>query len=119
MDQVLADYFAAWNEADPDARRDLLERSIGEEAELVDPAGRWRGVAGLSERIANYHAASPGNAVLPASGVDAHNGIERYAWKIVDPSGSELLAGIDVAERDATGRLQRIFMFHGLTPGPA
>jgi hypothetical protein len=51
--------------------------------------------------------------VVPASGVDQHNGIERYAWRIVDPNGNELMEGLDIAERDITGRLQRIVMFHG------
>ena len=116
---MLVDYFAAWNETDPDERSRLLRRSLSDEAELVDPTGRWRGVDGLSERIGNYHAAAPGTKVVPASGVDAHNGVERYAWKIVDPVGNEIMVGLDVAERDARGRLERIVMFHGPLPaGP-
>ena len=119
VDRVLADYFAAWNETDAGERAALLERSVAEDVELLDPRGRWRGVAGLSERIAGYHATAPGNTVVPASGVDVHNGIERYAWKIVDPSGTEVMAGLDVAERDHAGRLQRILMFHGVVPPEA
>jgi hypothetical protein len=116
VDRILLDYFAAWNETSADERAKLLERSIAEDAELIDPTGRWRGSAGLSERIANYHATAPGTTVVAATGVDMHNGIERYAWKIVDPSGTELMEGLDVAERDPDGRLQRIVMFHGPLP---
>ena len=36
---------------DGDERRRLLELSISDDAELVDPTGRWRGVEGFSERI--------------------------------------------------------------------
>jgi len=54
--------------------------------------------------------------VLPASGIDTHNGIERYAWKIVDRRGAEFMEGLDITERDADGRLQRIVMFHGTLP---
>lgn len=115
MDRVLVDYFAAWNEPNADERAELLERCVSDDAELIDPTGRWRGFAGISERIANYHAAAQGTIVVPASGVDVHNGIERYAWKIVDPSGKELMEGLDIAERGA-GRLQRIVMFHGPLP---
>jgi hypothetical protein len=61
--------------------------SLSGDAELIDPTGRWQGIAGLSDRIGNYHSSAPGTTVVPASGVDVHNGIERYAWKIVDPSG--------------------------------
>ena len=107
MDRVLVDYFAAWNETDRERRGDLLRRSVSNDAELIDPAGRWSGADGLCERIANYHAAAPGTTVVPASGIDTHNGIERYAWKIVDRGGTEVMEGLDITERDADGRLQR------------
>jgi hypothetical protein len=116
VDQTITDYFAAWNETNADERRRLLQRSINDDAELVDPTGRWRGVAGFSERIGSYHASAPGTVVVSASGVDAHNDVERYAWKIVDPAGNEIMEGLDVAERDRDGRLLRILMFHGPLP---
>ena len=116
MDQTLADYFAAWNETNADDRRQLLGRCLSDDVELIDPTGRWQGIAELSERIANYHSSTPGTTVVSASGVDEHNGIERYAWRIVDPSGTELMEGLDVAERDSAGRLRRIVMFHGPLP---
>jgi hypothetical protein len=116
VDRTLLDYFAAWNETNADERRQLLQRSVREDVELIDPTGRWQGFDGLSERIANYHAAAPGTAVMPASGVDAHNSVSRYAWKIVDPTGNDLMEGLDIAERDADGRLRRILMFHGPIP---
>jgi hypothetical protein len=116
MDQRLTDYFAAWNETDAEERGRLLQRSLSDDAELVDPTGRWRGVDGLSERIAHYHADAPGTKVLPSTGVDAHNDVERYGWRIVDPSGNEVMEGLDVAQRDRDGRLRRILMFHGALP---
>ena len=116
MDGTLLEYFAAWNETNADERRRLLQKCVSDDAELIDPTGRWRGFDGLSERIANYQAAAPGTAVMPSSGVDEHNGVERYAWKIVDPSGNELMEGLDVAERGPDGLLQRILMFHGPMP---
>jgi hypothetical protein len=116
VDRRLADYFAAWNETNADDRRQLLGRCVSDDVELIDPTGRWRGIPGLSERIDNYRSSAPGTTVVPASGVDEHNGIERYAWRIVGPSGAELMEGLDVAERDTAGRLQRIVMFHGPLP---
>jgi len=99
VDQVLAAYFAAWNEPDAEERSRLLERAVTDDAELIDPTGRWQGVDGLSERIARYHAAAPGTRVVPASGVDAHNGVTRYAWRIVDADDGHVMEGLDVAER--------------------
>jgi hypothetical protein len=117
VDSTLVAYFAAWNASDADERRELLAQSLSDDAELIDPTGRWQGIGGLSERSGNYQSGAPGTTVVPASGVDEHNGIERYAWRIVDPGGNELMEGLDVTERDGAGRLQRIVMFHGPLPG--
>ena len=54
---------------------------------------------------------------MQGSGVDRHNDVERYAWKIVDPAGNDIMEGLDVTERDGAGRLRRITMFHGPLPG--
>jgi hypothetical protein len=116
VDAVLADYFAAWNEPDDGERARLQQRSLSGEAELVDPTGRWHGVDGVSDRIARYHASAPGTKVVPGSGIDAHNDVERYAWRIVDSAGSAVMDGLDVAERDPDRRLRRIVMFHGPLP---
>lgn len=116
MDDAIATYFGAWNEQDPDKRRRMLERSVTDDAELVDPTGRWEGVAALTERIGRYQSAAPGTEVVIASGADAHNDVVRYAWRIVDQQGREVMEGIDVAERVDDGRLRRILMFHGPFP---
>jgi len=58
--ETITSYFAAWNETNADARRRLLERSISDDAELVDPTGRWRGIDGFSTRISNHHACRAG-----------------------------------------------------------
>jgi hypothetical protein len=119
VDDILATYFRAWNEHDPDERRRLLQRAVTEDAVLVDPTGRWEGAAGLADRIGRYHAAAPGTVVVTASDVDAHNHVVRYAWKIVDEHANEVVEGTDVAERSDDGRLRRILMFHGpLRPLP-
>lgn len=116
MDDAIATYFRAWNELDLDQRRRILERCVTDDAVLVDPTGRWQGVSGLAERIGRYQAAAPGTEVVTASGIDAHNDLVRYAWKIVDRQGHHVMEGIDVAERVDDGRLRRILMFHGPLP---
>jgi hypothetical protein len=116
VDNVIADYFAAWNEHDPDQRRRTLERCLSDDAVLVDPTGRWQGVAGLGERIGRYQSAAPNTEVVIASGLDTHNDLVRYAWKIISQHGDDVIEGIDVAERVDDGRLRRILMFHGPLP---
>jgi hypothetical protein len=116
MDEVVESYFAAWNERDAGRRRELLRQSVESDAELVDPTGRWQGVEGFVERIERYQSTAPGTRVVPASGIDAHNDVMRYAWMIVDPEGRSIIDGIDIAERTSGGRLRRIVMFHGPLP---
>jgi SnoaL-like domain len=116
MDEAISTYFAAWNEPDSDHRRRLLERSVTDDAELVDPTGRVRGIDRIAERIGRYQSAAAGTRVEPAGGVDAHNDVVRYAWTIVDAEDQEIMEGMDVAERGDDGRLKRILMFHGPLP---
>ncbi len=116
MDDAIATYFRAWNEQDAHQRRRLLERCLTDDAVLVDPTGRWEGVAGLVDRIGRYQSSAPETEVVTASGVDAHNDLVRYAWKIMDRQGDDIIEGIDVAERAGDGRLKRILMFHGPLP---
>jgi hypothetical protein len=70
------------------------------------------GGAHRAERIGRYRSAAPGTDVVTASGVDAHSDVVRYAWKIVDQKGRDVMKGIDVAERVDDERLKRIVMFH-------
>ncbi len=103
VDDALATYFRAWNEQDPEQRRRLLERSVTDDAVLVDPTGRWEGVPGLAERIGRYQSAAPDTEVVTASGVDAHNDLVRYAWKIVDRQGHESWRGSTLPSASMTG----------------
>lgn len=116
VDEVLAAYDAAWNEPDPAERGRQLERSLTEDAELVDPTGRYQGRRAVAERIGGFSDRFPGARVTITSGVDEHHGFARYCWRITAADGSTLLEGIDVVERNADGRLRRVVMFFGDQP---
>jgi hypothetical protein len=107
-------YFQAWNEPNVERRRALLARSVTPEVELIHPTfGRSRGIDALVEHIASYQEAMPGTEIVLTSGIDAHNQIARYTWQVVDAQGATVLAGLDVVEIAADGRLERILLFHG------
>ena len=117
LDDVLRAYDAAWNEPDQEARSQLLERSLTEDAELFDPtSGRFKGRDAINERIAGFSERFPGARLTLTSGVDEHNGFARYAWAINAADGSLILEGIDVVERDDDNRLRRVVMFFGPLP---
>lgn len=111
---MIEDYFAAWNEAGAQHRRELLDRSVSRDVELVHPTwGRSRGLDALVNHIESYRSAMPGTAVVLTSEIDGHNGVHRYAWAIVDDAGRTTLEGLDVVETAEDGRLSRILLFHG------
>jgi hypothetical protein len=118
LDGVLTAYDAAWNEPDGAERARLLARSLTEDAELVDPSGRFQGRQAVNERIAGFSERFPGARVTITSGVDEHHGFARYAWRISGPDGDRVLDGIDIVERGQDNRLRRVVMFFGpLPPG--
>ncbi len=115
LDDVLQAYDAAWNEPDAARRRRLLERSLTDDAELVDPTGRFKGRDAVQERITGFGDRFPGARVSITSGVDEHNGLARYAWTITAADGTTMLDGIDVVERAEDDR-RRVVMFFGPLP---
>ena len=58
----------------------------------------------------------PGTSVVLASGLDGHNDVLRYAWKIIDPRGEQVMEGVDVVDLAQDGRMARIVLFHGKLP---
>ena len=116
LDDVLAAYDAAWNESDAAERARLLARSLTEDAELVDPSGRFQGRQAVNERIAGFSDRFPGARVTITSGIDEHHGFARYAWTISAADGDAILEGIDIVERGEDNRLRRVVMFFGPLP---
>ena len=113
MDTVISAYDRAWNVSGLDERRQALEASLTDDCELVEPRGRFAGREAILERITGFAGRFPGARVDITTAVDEHNGVARYGWTIVDRDGALILDGIDVVERAADGRLQRVVMFFG------
>ncbi len=116
-EETVAAYAAAWNEADEDARRALLERSWTEDGVYIDPTGRAEGRSALVRHIGGFHARMPGNRIEMASGVDEHDGLLRFTWQMLGPDGVVALDGMDFGELDGDGRLKLIVGFFGPFPG--
>jgi len=111
--QIIDTYCAAWNELDPARRRNRLDSVWAIGATYTDPTVHASGVEELLAHIAKVIARRPGAKVVRTSAVDAHHGLARFAWRIVQADGSMLPEGIDFAEISAEGRIQRIMGFFG------
>jgi hypothetical protein len=110
--EVVEAYQAAWGVEEEESRRRLLEASLTEDAELVQPNGRSVGREAVTARIAGLSERWPGARVAVTSGIDEHHGFARYTWNLTR-SDSVILSGFDVGEIAPDGRLRRIVQFFG------
>ena len=113
IEDVIAEYSAAWSETDPAARMAMLARTVVEDVPYVDPGAQVTGLAALSDVIAGVQATFPGAVLLRTSAVDSHHDCIRFAWRFVDPEGTPLLEGIDVCTVDDDGRIASFTVFFG------
>ncbi|MGH2588606.1 MAG: nuclear transport factor 2 family protein [Dehalococcoidia bacterium] len=109
-------YFAMWNEPDATKRAALIERAWTSDSRYVDPMLEAQGHAALSEMVAGVHARFPGHRFRRQSGIDTHHDQIRFAWDLVAPDGTITVAGVDIGEVAADGRLRRITGFFGEVP---
>lgn len=112
VEEIVLTYVAAWAEIDEEKRRPLLEKSWEENGIYADPTGEAVGREALNHRIEGFHQQRfPGHRLLLTSGVDAHHGLFRFTWTMVNPEGNRIMEGVDFGEVGADGRLIRITGF--------
>ena len=107
-------YCDVWNEPDPAGRAALLEAVWAPGASYTDPSVHAASGDELLAHIAKVRERRPGARVLRTSAVDAHHGLARFAWHVVQADGVALPDGLDVAFISADGsRIERIIGFFG------
>jgi hypothetical protein len=117
MSDLLENYLACWNAADPADRRALLAQHWTEEATYVDPLVDVHGRDALDATIAGVHAQFPGFVFTPAGSVDAHHDVARFSWGL-GPAGEEpVVIGFDVVTTDEDGRIASVVGFLDRVPG--
>jgi len=111
-DTLVAGYFAMWNEADADARRDVLAATWTPDATYVDPLFDADGYDALAAMVDAVHQQFPGHAFRLTGSVDAHHDRLRWTWELVPEAGGAAVAsGLDVAVVTADGRLSHVTGF--------
>lgn len=113
---VVRAYGAAWNEADPVARRTILDEAWAADGVYCDPSTTIEGRDALAEHIAGFQASMAGHAIETTSGVEEHHGWFRFSWQLRGPDGGTVVDGFDVGELDGDGRIRRIVGFFGPFP---
>jgi len=110
---ILDTYFAMWRTTDAAERFDLVAKAFTDDGRHVDQHADAVGHAELVEMIAGVHAGFPGFQMARTSGVDRFGDQLRFAWELNGADGTPIVAGLDVAELAADGRLQRVTGFWG------
>ncbi len=110
-DTLVAGYIAMWNETDPERRRELVARTVSEDAEYLDPVMTGAGVEGISAMIAGAQAQFPGHRFALASGPDAHHDRVRFSWSLAANGGDPVAVGVDFATIGADGRMRAVTGF--------
>jgi SnoaL-like domain len=116
LEQVLLAYVAAWNEADEEKRRMLLETSWAENGIYSDPTAQVSGREALFQHLGRLLQQYIGHRVLLTSGVDEHHGLLQFTWARIGPDGRSIRNGIDFGEVATDGRLLCITGFFGPPP---
>jgi hypothetical protein len=106
-------YLAAYGETDPTRRAELIARSWAADGRLIDPPLDAAGHDGIAGMFAAVQSQFPGHTFRRSTEIDAHHDVARYGWQLVAEDGSVTLAGTDIAEVDADGRLVRVTGFFG------
>jgi hypothetical protein len=107
---VVDRYIAAWNEADPDRRRDLVAEAFAEDATYLDPLMEGSGTDGIAAMIGGAQQQFPGHRFELSEGPDAHHDRVRFAWSLVGEAGP-VARGIDFARTAGDGRLSEVTGF--------
>ena len=77
------------------------------DGELLDPPLEGHGldeITALTDVVLSHY---PGHRFERTTAVDEHHGWARYGWALLDPDGTVVLTGTDVAQLDDDGRLDR------------
>lgn len=117
IERLIDRYCEAWSEFDPRRREEMLREIWADGATYVDPRGEAAGIAELTALIGRVLEKRPGARVVRTSAVDAHHGLARFAWRVVQADGSALPESMDMVEVSSEGRLQRVIGFFGPLAG--
>lgn len=114
LNELIDRYCEAWQEMDAARRRELLASLWAEGATYTDPTVDARNLEELLAHIASVVARRPGAKVVRTSAVDAHHGVARFAWQLVQADGTRRPESVDVAWYSSDGRrIERILGFFG------
>lgn len=108
---IVRTYIEMWNETDPERRRELVARTVTDDARYLDPTMSGEGPDGISEMIGSAQQQFPGHRFALVSGPDAHHDRVRFVWSLGSAAGDSVAVGVDFATTADDGRMREITGF--------
>jgi hypothetical protein len=105
---ALQSYFQAWNEQQPEKRRKLLDQSVIEQFNYVDPQVSLNTRAALEKYIEQTQSQISGLRAEMTGDIKRNQQNALFNWRIYDGSGQLIAQGVDSVAFAKDGRLQRI-----------
>lgn len=113
---LVARYFAAWNEADSSRRRALIEETWADGGSYVDPLLSGEGHDGINAIIGAVQERFAQHEFRLSSRVDGFGDYVRFSWHLVAPGGEAIVKGSDFGVVDTTGRFTSVTGFLDSVP---
>lgn len=108
---VLDQYFAAWNERSPEARREALSRSVTEDVEFRDAYGALFSREDLESHLGLIPVFMPGLTIKRAGEPRQCQGTALVDWVAEGPDGNVRARGTNALDLSPDGRVSRIVGF--------
>ena len=117
VNDVIANYIAAWNETDPARRRAIIARTWSDDGSYLDAHRAGAGHDAIDAMIGATQERSAGYRFRLGSGIEAHNGRVRFSWAAGGtPEAPLFFAGTDFAVEAADGRFLSVTGFVDAMP---
>jgi hypothetical protein len=109
--QIVDSYISMWNETDADQRRELVARTVTEDASYLDPVMSGDGIDGIAAMIGGAQQQFPGHRFTLVSGPDAHHDRLRFSWSLAANGSTPAAVGVDFVTVAHDGRMRSITGF--------
>ena len=116
MQEIIERYIAAWNEADPERRRELIDSVWAADGSYTDPLADVRGRDAIDAVIAAAQQQFPGLVFTLGGPVDANHQQARFSWHLGPAGGEPLVIGFDVAVLGPDGQIAAVYGFLDKVP---
>ena len=117
INEIVANYIAAWNETDAGRRRDVIAHTWADDGSYLDAHRDSAGHAAIDGMIAAVQQRFPGYRFRLRSGIELHHDRVRFSWIAGGTEQAPLFfGGTDFATLAPDGRLHAVTGFVDAMP---